>query len=234
MATRDRNRIALISDAMGAAALGIPAVVCMSGNHQSLGISSQAASANDLDSVQFIQALKKIVLHNLGMNGDQLKGALNLQVGATTHPFMRPLEMGIMRLKKKVIAGADFLLTQAVFNFEQFAEWMDAVRAAGLDNRTAIIASVLILDSAGKARELQRTGTYGPIPDSVIQRIENSADQAKEGIAIASEAALRLKGMPGVRGIHIICGGCEGFAAEVIHQAGLNKQGAQTFSDHIN
>jgi methylenetetrahydrofolate reductase (NADPH) len=221
MATRDRNRIALMSDALGAAALDIAAVLCMSGNHQSLGICPQAAAANDIDSIQFAQAMKKMILHGSGLNGKELEPRLELQVGATAHPYLRPMELNILRLKKKVAVGADFLLTQAVFDLEGFMLWMGAVRAAGLDKRTAIIPSVLPLTSVEKARALQRCRTYGPIGEDVIARISRAADQAKEGVAIASDVAIRLKSVPGVRGIHILSGGCESLAAEVMRLAGI-------------
>jgi methylenetetrahydrofolate reductase (NADPH) len=221
MATRDRNRIALMSDALGAAALNVDAILCMSGNHQSLGICTQAASANDLDSVQFTQALKKLVLYGSGLNGRELETKLDLQIGATAHPYMRPMDLNLLRLKKKITVGADFLLTQAVFDMEGFAEWLDAVRATGLDNRTAIIASVLPLAGIEHAEELQQSQTYGPISDAIIARIRRAPNAAEEGVAIAAEMARQLKEMPGVRGIHILCGGYEALAAGVIEQAGL-------------
>jgi methylenetetrahydrofolate reductase (NADPH) len=108
-----------------------------------------------------------------------------------------------------------------VFDLEGFAQWMDAVRATGLDKRTAIIPSVLPLTSVERAKALQRSQTYGPIGEDIIARIGNAANAAREGVAIASEMASRLKNMPGVRGIHILCGGCESLAAEVIRQAEL-------------
>lgn len=219
MATRDRNRIALMSDALGAAALNIAAILCVTGNHQSLGVCPQASAANDLDSVQFTQAMKKMVLYGSGLNGKELEPKLNLQIGATAHPYMRPMELNLLRLKKKIVVGADFLLTQAVFNLSGFSEWLDAVRAAGLDKRTAIIPSVLPLCSVEQAKELQRYPTYGPIDDSVVDRIAKAADPASEGVAIAAEIAGSLKDMPGVRGIHILCGGCESLAGEVIKRA---------------
>jgi 5,10-methylenetetrahydrofolate reductase len=221
MATRDRNRIALMSDALGAAALNIAAILCMSGNHQSLDICPQAAAANDIDSIQFTQAMKKMVLHGSGLNGKEIEPRLELQIGATAHPFMRPIELNILRLKKKIAVGADFLLTQAVFNLEGFVQWMDAVRAAGLDKRTAILPSVLPLTSVAGAKALQRRQTYGPIGEDVITRIGNAANPVLEGVALASGIARQLKDMPGVRGIHILSGGCESLAAEVIKEAGL-------------
>ena len=202
MATRDRNRIALMSDALGAAALNIAGILCVTGNHQSLGICPQASAANDLDSVQFTQAMKKMVLYGAGMNGKELEPKLNLQIGATAHPYMRPMELNLLRLKKKIVVGADFLMTQAVFDLDGFSEWMEAVREAGLDKRTAIIPSVLTLNSVEKARELQRCQTYGPISDAIVDRLAGAANPADEGVAIAAEMARQLKEIPGVRGIN--------------------------------
>jgi methylenetetrahydrofolate reductase (NADPH) len=221
MATRDRNRIALLSDALGAAALGISAIVCMSGNHQSLGICKEAAAANDFDSVQFTQALKKMVLQTAEKDRNKQEPVLDLQVGATAHPYLRPMELSLLRLKKKVAVGADFLLTQAVFDLDEFTQWMDVVREAGFDKRTAIIPSVLPLTDSNKARLLQKNRTYGPIGDEVVDRIDNAPDPAREGVEMAAEAASRLKNVPGVRGVHILSGGCESLAAAVIKQAGL-------------
>jgi methylenetetrahydrofolate reductase (NADPH) len=221
MATRDRNRIALMSDALGAAALNVDAILCMSGNHQSLGICTQAAAANDLDSVQFTQAMKKLVLYGSGLNGRELESKLDLQIGATAHPYMRPMDLNLLRLRKKITVGADFLLTQAVFDMEGFAEWLDAVRETGLDKRTAIIASVLPLASVEQAEELQQSHTYGPISDAILARIRKAPDAAREGVAIAAEVARQLKEIPSVRGIHILCGGYESLAADVMDQAGL-------------
>jgi methylenetetrahydrofolate reductase (NADPH) len=221
MSTRDRNRIALMSDALGAAALGIDAILCVSGHHQSLEVCSQAASANDLDSVQFVQAMKKMVLTGSGMNGKEIEPKLDMQIGATANPGMRPMELNLLRLKKKIVVGTDFLMTQPVFDLDGFAQWMDGVRAARLDKRTAIIASVMPLTDAAKAKDLQRSRIYGPIGDDVIGRISQAPDVAGEGVAIASEIARCLKAMPGVRGIHILSRGCEALTAEIMKQAGL-------------
>jgi len=221
MATRDRNRLALMSDVLGAAALGIPAILCMSGIHQSLGVCPQAAAANDIDSVQFTQAMKKMILYGSGLNGKEIEPRLDLEIGVTAHPYMRPMELNLLRLKKKIIVGADFVITQAVFDLKGFQEWMEAVRAAGLDNRTAIIASVLPLTGVEEARELQQSQTYGPIGDAVIARMSKSRDPAGEGVTIASEMAVELKAIRGVRGIHILSGGRESLAAEVTKRARL-------------
>jgi methylenetetrahydrofolate reductase (NADPH) len=221
LATRDRNRIALESDAIGAAVLDISAILCLSGDHQSLGLCPQAAGANDIDSIQFTQALKNMVLNGIGFDGRKLDSRPKLLVGAIAHPYLRPMELNLLRLKKKIAAGADFLLTQAVFDLGGFTYWMDAVRTAGLDKRAAIIPSVLPLTSTEKAKMLQRRKTYGPIGDDEIDRISRSADAVEEGVAMAAQMAARLKRAPGVRGIHILSGGCESLAAAIVKQAEL-------------
>jgi methylenetetrahydrofolate reductase (NADPH) len=208
MVTRDRNRIALESDALGASVLGISGVLCVSGNHQSLGVCPEAASANDIDSTQ----LEKIIA------GLELPA---MAIGAVANTHLRPIELNLMRLKKKIGAGAHFLLTQPVFDVPAFSSWMDAVRAAGLDQRVAIIASVLPLTSAEQAETLKQRKTYGPIDGAVVARMAAAADPVKEGVAMAASAATQLKGIPGVRGIHILSSGCEELAAQVILAAGL-------------
>jgi methylenetetrahydrofolate reductase (NADPH) len=209
MVTRDRNRIALESDAQGAAALGVEAILCLSGHHQSLGACPQAAGVYDIDSIQFTQALKRMMR----------EGSLpEAPIGAAAHPYQQPAELGLLRLRKKIAAGAGFLLTQSVFDLAGFSKWMDAVRAAGFDKQVAIIASVLPLTSVEQAKG---RGAYGPVAESVAARLSAASDPAKEGIAIAVEMARRIKAMPGVRGIHILCGGCESAAATVIQEAGL-------------
>jgi methylenetetrahydrofolate reductase (NADPH) len=209
MVTRDRNRMALESDAQGAAALGIEAILCLSGDHQSLGARPQAAGVYDIDSIQLTQTLKRMMGEGALPEGP---------IGAAAHPYQQPAELGLLRLRKKIAAGAGFLLTQAVFDLPGFTLWMDAVRAAGFDQQVAILASVLPLASVEQARG---RGAYGPVPEGVIARLSGAADAAKEGMSIAVEMAKQLKAIPGVRGIHILSGGCERAAATVIEEAGL-------------
>jgi methylenetetrahydrofolate reductase (NADPH) len=208
MVTRDRNRIALESDALGASALGIGAILCLSGNHQSLGVCPEAAGVSDIDSTQLEQMVK-----GLGMSG--------MAIGAVAHPHQQPLELNLLRLRKKIAAGADFLLTQPVFDLAAFTRWMDAVRAAGLDQRVAVIASVLPFTSVEHAESLRQRKTYGPVDEALVARLAGAPDAAREGLAMAAAAAAQLKTVPGVRGIHILCGGAEELAGQVIAAAGL-------------
>jgi len=142
MVTRDRNRIALESDVLGAAALGVHGVLCLSGLHQSLGASRKAASAYDLDACQLALSLARMADEGLGFSGDKLDPAPNLFVAATAHPYLNPIELSLLGVRKKMAAGAQALFTDAVTDLAAFNTWMTAVCAAGYDKQVAIIASV--------------------------------------------------------------------------------------------
>ncbi len=221
MVTRDRNRIALQADVLGAASLGIAGILCLTGEHQSLQVNPQAAGAYDVDAIQLCQALQRLCQTGVDFTGRQLDAPPELLIGAAAHPYLRPLDLNILRLKKKVQAGARFFLTQAVFDLAGFAAWLQAVEAAGLARQAAIIASVLPLRSVEQARAMQARKTYGPVGEDTIARLAKAADPVKEGLAICVEHARALKGLAGVRGIHILCGGCEAAAGQIIRDAGL-------------
>jgi methylenetetrahydrofolate reductase (NADPH) len=219
--TRDRNRVALESDVLGASALGVHSFLTLSGTHPWLGVSPKAARVYDIDSVQFSAALSAMTEQGVDFNGVKLDSAPQFTLGAVAHPYLRPLDLNILRVHKKIEAGAKFLLTQAIFDLAGFTEWMDAMRKAGLDKNVAILASVLPLPSADRARQLQAHDTYGPIGDDIIDRLAKAPDPAKAGITLAAQVAATLKTVPGVRGIHILSGGCESSAALVLKEAGL-------------
>lgn len=219
--TRDRNRVALEADVLGAAALGVRGFLCLSGTHASLGDRPEAAGVFDIDSIQFSQALKAMRDEGRDFGGRPVDGVPPFVIGAVAHPYLRPMELSLLRLGKKVRAGAQFLLTQAVFDTDGLAEWLEAVRGAGLEGKLAILASILVLGSVEEAERLQARQTYGPIGEEVVARLKGASDPAAEGVALAVEAAARAKGLPGVRGIHVLCGGREAVAAQVIQEAGL-------------
>jgi methylenetetrahydrofolate reductase (NADPH) len=216
ISTRDRNRIALQSDVLGGAMLGIVNVLCLSGDHQSLSVCPEAAGAFDIDSVQLIQTLAMMRDEGVLLGGKPLQSRPSLFVGAAAHPYLRPLELGLIGLRKKVEAGAEFLLTQPVFDVEGFADWMSAVREAGLHERTHIVAGVRPLASVEQAERLR-------VPDDLIARLRQSSDPTREGIRICADIAVRLKGVEGVRGIHILSAGSDDVLADVIQQAGLSR-----------
>jgi methylenetetrahydrofolate reductase (NADPH) len=208
---------------LGAAALGVGGVFCLSGEHQSLGAGPQAAGVYDIDSVQLIAGIAALCKTGIDFGGHKMEAPPELFVGAAAHPYLRPMELNLLRLKKKVRAGACFLVTQAIFDLPGFTEWLEAVRGAGIDKQAAIIASVLPLTSVEQARRLASKKTYGPVGQDVIDRLSKASDVAREGIAIAAEVARKVKAMAGVRGIHILSGGCEGSVAQVLQEAGLSQ-----------
>jgi len=219
MVTRDRNRIALQSDLLGAAALGIKNLLCLSGHHQALTGSRQSANVYDIDSIQLIAAVRQMCEEGVLLDGNAIKGPFSMLIGAVAGPDMKPMELNILRLAKKVAAGARFIQTQAVFDTDNFANWMEEARARGITGKTAILAGVMPLAGAAEAEHLKDTYTDLSIPESVIDRLKAAGDetaQKKEGLAICVETIKKIKGIDGVRGIHILSGGKESCVPEIV------------------
>jgi methylenetetrahydrofolate reductase (NADPH) len=222
--TRDRNRIALQSDILGAASLGIKNILCLSGYHQTLTDMPESASVYDLDSIQLLEVVNKMNNEGTLLNDTKIKGDFSMLAGAVVNPYLRPLELNIMRLMKKVKAGAKFIQTQGVFNTTDFLEWLDAAYQEGITERAAIIAGIYPLESYEEAINLLKKHTDFYIPDSHIKRIKDAGDleaQKKMGIAICVETIGKIKEMRGLSGIHIISGGKENIISEIISDAGL-------------
>ena len=222
--TRDRNRIALQSDLLGAAYLGIKNVLCLSGYHQTLTESSGSANVYDIDSIQLIVTVMKMNNEGVLLEGTKIEGDFSMLVGAVANPYLTPLELNIIRLAKKVEAGARFIQTQAVFDVGTFQQWLDAARSEGLTERTAILAGVLPLESADEAEKLRATYTDLIIPDEIIERLKaagNHDSMKKEGITVCAETIRAVKNMNGLRGIHIISGSKEAVVPELLTTAGL-------------
>jgi methylenetetrahydrofolate reductase (NADPH) len=229
MVTRDRNRIALQSDLLGAAALGVKNVLCLSGHHQTLTGSRESASVYDIDSIQLIAAVKQMNDDGALLDGTKIAGDFSVLAGAVATPDMKPLELNMMRLAKKVAAGARFIQTQAVFDFDAFARWIKEAHQLGITSQTAILAGVMPLESADEAESLRNKYTDLVIPDSMVERLKAAGDaagsskenMAKEGMAICIETIKKVKSIEGVRGIHILSGGKEHLVPEIIKKAGL-------------
>ncbi len=222
--TRDRNRIALQSDILGAAALGVHNILCLSGYHQSLSDLPESANVYDIDSIQLIETINRMKTEKVLLNGKKIGGDFSVLIGAVANPYLRPLELNILRLIKKVRAGANFIQTQAVFNTTDFQEWLDAAYQEGLTEKAAIIAGIYPLSGYDEAIALREKHTDFYIPHSHIQRIKDAGtaeDQKKMGITICVETIKKIKGMKGLSGIHIISGGKEDLIGEIISEAGL-------------
>jgi len=218
---RDRNRIAIQSDVLGAVTLGIGNILCLSGDHQKLGNHPEAKGVFDIDSTQLIQTLKNMRDEKKFLNGDEVAGEVPIFIGAAANPFADPFELRVARLAKKIKAGADFIQTQAVYDVAKFASWMEMVTERGLDKKTHILAGVIPIKSAGMARYMRDHVAGVSIPDEIVTRMEKAESAEEEGARIALDIIEQLKKIPGVHGIHIMAIGWEKKVPEIVEQAGL-------------
>ncbi len=218
---RDRNRLAIQSDVLGAVALGIGNILCLSGDHQKFGNHPTAKGVFDIDSIQLIQTLKSMRDERKFLSSENITSEVPLFIGAAANPFADPFEFRVIRLAKKVRAGVDFIQTQAVYDIAKFAKWMEMVAERGLDKEVHILAGVIPIRSVGMARYMRDyvSGVY--VPDEIVTRMEDATEAKKEGVRIVLEIIEQLKEIPGVHGIHIMAVGWEDIVPEVVEQAGL-------------
>ena len=223
---RDRNRIAIQSDILGAAALGINNILCLSGDHQSFGDNPKSKNVYDIDSTQLIGVVKQLRDEGKFLGGDELKGRPNLFIGAAENPFGDPFEIRAMRLGKKVKAGCEFIQTQGIYNLEKFATWMKEVVDRGLHEKCAILAGVIPLKNAGMASYMKKSVPGMDIPDELIARLKGvpKEKQGEEGIKIALETIQKVKEIPGVKGVHVMAIEWEEKVAEIVKTAGLSPR----------
>jgi len=218
---RDRNRLAIQSDVLGAVALGIGNFLCLSGDHQKFGNHPTAKGVFDIDSIQLIQTLKKMRDEKKFLSGDDISGEAPLFIGAAANPFADPFEYRVSRLAKKIKAGADFIQTQAVYDVAKFAKWMEMVTDRGLDKQAHILAGVIPIKSAGMARYMKDYVSGVSVPDEIIARMESAEKAKEEGANIILDIIEQLKEIPGIHGIHIMAVGWEDVVPEIIEKAGL-------------
>ena len=222
---RDRNRIALQSDILGAAALGITNVLCLTGDHQSFGNHPQAKGVYDIDSLQLLQMYKTMRDEALFQNGEPIKkGTPHLFLGAASNPFAEPVDYRVARLEKKIQAGAQFIQTQSVFNLERFHTWMDDIRAQGLDKKVYLLAGITPLKSV---RMMERMKYHVPgvdVPNEIEQRMQNATDPQQEGYQIALEILKSLQKIKGLSGVHITALFWESIIPQLVNEAGLSPR----------
>lgn len=223
MTCRDRKRLAMQGDLLGAAALGVRNVLCLTGDHVSAGDHPQARPVYDLDSIHLLRLARTMRDGGTYLSGRKLTAPPRLFLGAAENPFAAPFEFRPQRLAKKVEAGADFIQTQVVYDVERFAAFMQGVRDLGLHERVFILPSVGPLKSARMARFMRDRVPGVVVPDVVMERIERTPEsrQAEEGIRLAIETIQQLREIPGVAGVHIIAVRWEQAVAEVVERAGL-------------
>lgn len=218
---RDRNRIAIQSDVLGAVALGIGNFLCLSGDHQRFGNHPQAKGVFDIDSIQLIQTLKNLRDEGRFISGDEISGEMPLFIGAAANPFADPVDFRVARLAKKVRAGADFIQTQAVYDVERFATWMKGVRQLGLHKKVFILAGLIPPKSIGMARYMRDYVPGIHVPDEIIERLENADDVKEEGQKITLELIEALEEIEGVSGIHLMAVNWEEAVPGIVAKAGL-------------
>ena len=219
---RDRNRMALQSDVLGAAAVGVRNILCITGDHQSFGNHPSAKGVYDVDSIQLIEIIKNMRDKGIFQSGDEiLSGKPNVFLGAAANPFADPYELRVDRLEKKIRAGADFIQTQSVFNVDKFKLWMDEVRSRGLDKKVHILAGITPLESL-KMTDRMRFHVPGvDVPDYIAKRMENAKDSKDEGYVIALELIDEIKKIKGVHGIHITALFWENIIPSLVKEADL-------------
>lgn len=218
---RDRNRIAIQSDVLGAVALGIGNILCLSGDHQKFGNHPAAKNVFDIDSIQLIQTLKNMRDEKKFISGDDITGEVPLYIGAVENPYADPFKFRVARLGKKIRAGADFIQTQAIYDVTKFARWMEMITDQGLDKQVHILAGVIPIRSAGMARYMRDYVSGISVPDEIVTRMEEAKTAKEEGLRIALEVIEQLKEVPGVHGIHIMAVGWEDVVPEIVERAGL-------------
>lgn len=218
---RDRNRIAIQSDVLGAVALGIGNILCLSGDHQGFGNHPTSKNVFDIDSIQLIQALKDMRDEKKFICGEDMSGEAPIYIGAAANPFADPFEFRVTRLAKKIKAGADFIQTQAIYDLTRFRKWMELVRDRGLDEQVHILAGIIPIRSVGMARYMRDYVSGVTVPDAIITRMEQAEDAKEEGVKIPLEIIEELKETPGVHGIHIMAVGWESIVPEIMERAGL-------------
>jgi methylenetetrahydrofolate reductase (NADPH) len=225
MVCRDRNRIAAQSDMLGAAALGISNLLCLSGDHQIFGDHPQAKNVFDLDSIQLLQIARQMRDESKFAGGKEVDGSPNLYLGAAANPFADPFKIQVPRLAKKVAAGAQFIQTQCIFNMDKFKEWMKGVRDRGLHEQTHILAGITPIKSAAMAEYMATKVAGMDVPAAVIERIKGveKKKQKQEGIKLAVETIQQLKEVEGVQGVHIMAIEWEEAVPEIV-KAGVGPR----------
>jgi methylenetetrahydrofolate reductase (NADPH) len=223
---RDRNRIALQSDLLGAAAVGIPNVLLLTGDHPRFGDHPDAMPVFDLDSIQLIWTARSMRERGTLLSGRDLRPAPDWFIGAVENPFAPPLQWRAERLGKKVAAGAQFVQTQFVFDVGIFSSFMRQVRDLGLDQRCHVLAGVGPIRSLRALEHMQREVPGMYVPDDVVRRLRGVPVErtASEGLALCSEIIAQVRSIPGVAGVHVMAFNWEDAIPEILGSAGVTPR----------
>jgi len=211
---RDRNRLALQSDLLSAAVFGIQNVLALTGDHPSLGDHPSAKPVFDLDSMQLLEAIMDLQAGR-DMAGKELKGSPKFCVGAVVNPGADPIEPEIIKMEKKINAGAQFFQTQAIYETRLFEKFLKASSHL----KTTVIAGIVLLKSAGMARYMNKNVAGVFVPDNLIEEIDKAKDKSAKSIEIAARLIKELK--PLSNGVHIMPIGWDKKVPLVLDAAGL-------------
>jgi methylenetetrahydrofolate reductase (NADPH) len=223
MVCRDRNRLAMQADIRGGYALGIRNMLCLSGDHAQFGDHPDAKGVFDIDSTQLISCVKGMRDDAKFLGGADIHEPPKIFIGAASNPFADPFELRVMRLAKKIAAGADFIQTQCIFNVDKFEKWMEGVREKGLHKKCYILAGVTPCKSLGAARYMAKRVPGMDVPQEIVDRMASvpKEKQAEEGVTICVETIERIKKIEGVAGFHIMAIEWEEKVEEICERAGL-------------
>ncbi|MBI5582400.1 MAG: methylenetetrahydrofolate reductase [Deltaproteobacteria bacterium] len=223
MVTRDRNRIALQSDILGAASFDIANILCLSGDHQSFGDCARGQNVHDIDSLQLIQTVRLMRDEGKFLGGDPINRPPRMFVGAAENPFADPYEIRVPRLAKKIAAGVEFIQTQCIYNLDKFEDWIGKARDRGLTEQVYILAGLTPMKSVGMARYMKNRVPGMDVPDEIVKRLADTPKdrQAEEGLKICVESIQRLKELKGVAGFHLMAIEWEEKVPEIVERAGL-------------
>jgi methylenetetrahydrofolate reductase (NADH) len=224
MVTRDRNRIALQSDILGAASFGINNLLCLTGDHQHFGDHASCANVFDLDSTQLAMAVKMMRDEGRLLGGFEFQVKPQMFIGAAVNPFAGPnVPMRVVRMGKKVAAGVQFVQTQCIYNLDKFKEFMKLAVDRGLTEKVAVLAGITPMKNVGMAKYMQKRVPGIEVPDEVVKRLGSvpKEKQAEEGISLAIEQIEELKSVEGVRGFHLMAIEWEEKVPEIVQRAGL-------------
>ncbi|MFH1058643.1 MAG: methylenetetrahydrofolate reductase [Pseudomonadota bacterium] len=223
MVCRDRNRLAMQADILGAYALGINTMLSLSGDHPRFGDHPMAANVHDIDSIQLIAMIRTMCDEGRFQGGAEISCPPKMFVGAAANPFGDPQELRVLRLAKKIAAGAQFIQTQCIYDMKRFKEYMHQAHEMGLTEKCHILAGVTPLKSGGMAKYMANKVPGMTVPDEIVKRIAGAPKeaQAEEGIKLCIEQIAEMKEIPGVAGIHLMAIEWEHRAPEILERAGL-------------
>jgi methylenetetrahydrofolate reductase (NADPH) len=224
MVTRDRNRIALQSDILGAASFGINNILCLTGDHQHFGDHPNCANVFDLDSTQLAMTVKMMRDEGKLLGGYEFEVRPQMFIGAAVNPFAGPnVPMRVSRMAKKEAAGVQFVQTQCIYNLDKFKEFMKLAVDRGLHEKVAVLAGITPMKNVGMARYMQKRVPGMDVPDEIVKRMGGvpKEKQAEEGINLAVEQIEELKEVPGLRGFHLMAIEWEEKVPEIVERVGL-------------